>query len=262
MHKMKFDDLVSIMKKLRSPAGCPWDKKQSHLSIRESLIEETYELIDAINDNNIEHIKEELGDILLHVVFHAEIERAKKRFTIDDVTDAICQKLIRRHPHVFKNQKINGVQDVVDNWDRIKSEEKAGKERHFLMDRIPHSMPAVHKTKKILQVAYKEGFQWKHSSDLDSKLREEIEEFLVDVKKHRKPVDLEEEFGDILFVLVNIAREKKIDPESALNKANGKFIRRFNYIEDFLKKRGSKISNTDFSVLLKLWKKAKKKHKK
>ena len=261
MGKMKFDDLVSIMKKLRSPKGCPWDRKQTHLSIRESLIEETYELIDAINDNDMSHIKEELGDILLHIVFHAEIERAKGKFTIDDVTDAICQKLIRRHPHVFKNQKINGVSDVLKNWDEIKSGEKVGKERKFLMDRIPRSMPAVHRTKKILQIAYKEGFRWKHSSDLDSKLREEIGEFLVDVKKRRKPAELEEEFGDILFVLVNMAREKEIDPESALNKANGKFIRRFNFIEETLKKKGSKIRNTDFTILLELWKKAKKHHK-
>ncbi len=257
---MTFQDLVQIMKKLRSPKGCPWDKKQTHHSIRESLVEETYELIDAIDDNDMDHIKEELGDLLLHVVFHAEIERGKKTFSIDDVTDTICRKLIRRHPHVFMKRKVKSVDDVIRNWDEIKSQEKAGKERRNHLDRIPRSLPPMSKTKKILDIAYKEGFRWKHPSDLEKKIHEEVEEFLTDIRKKKKPLELEDEFGDIMFVLVNIAREKGVDPESALNKANRKFTRRFNHVEDELRKKGKKIRDSDFDTLLSLWKKAKKKH--
>lgn len=259
--KREFSDLVAIMRKLRSPKGCPWDRKQTHLSIRESLVEETYELIDAINDNDKPHIIEELGDLLLHVVFHAEIGRGKGQFDISDVIETICAKLVRRHPHVFGNVRADNAEAVVLNWEAIKAKEKAGLERKNLMDRVPRAQPAMLRTKKILDIAYKEGFKWRNRNDLERKLHEEVEEFLADIRHGKRGVKLEDEFGDILFVLVNLAREKGIDPESSLNKANKKFVLRFNHIEDHLRKEGKKIRETSFERLLGMWQLAKKRHK-
>jgi tetrapyrrole methylase family protein/MazG family protein len=258
--KRDFYDLVDIMRKLRSPQGCPWDREQTHSSIRESLLEEAYELIDAINENNRDHIVEELGDLLLHVVFHAEIGRGEGQFEIADVIESICAKLIRRHPHVFGNVRADNAGEVVRNWELIKAKEKAGLERKNLMDRVPRSQPAILSAKKILDIAYKEGFRWRDRRDLGRKLHEEVDEFLEDIRKGRKNAELEDEFGDILFVLVNIARENGIDPESALRKANRKFVLRFNHIENSLRKEGKRIRQTSFEKLLKMWQLAKRQY--
>lgn len=256
MKKYTINDLKKIIRKLRAPGGCPWDRKQTHASLRDNLVEETYEVIDAINKKDKEGLKEELGDLLLHIVFHADIEKEKDNFNFNDVTDMICRKLIRRHPHVFGNTRVDGVNDVIKNWEEIKSAEK--KDRKYLTDGIPDSMAAVPKAKKILNIAYKEGFRWKKTAPIMRKLREEIREFKADIRKGKKGKALEDEFGDMMFVLLILARQYEIDAESALQKANKKFVRRFNYIEKELKLKGRTMKESELKEMLEFWVRAKK----
>jgi MazG family protein len=190
------------------------------------------------------------------VVFHAEIERQKGRFDFDDVAEAINRKLIRRHPHVFGTRKVRGPADVVRNWDVIKKAEKTG--RRYLMDKVPRSLPPLSRCRKILDVAYKAGFKWKKPADVPKKLREEVGEFLANIRSVRtSAAELEKEFGDILFVLVNIARDRGVDPELSLNRTNNKFIGRFNRVEAELGRRKKKFGDVRFAELLALYRKAK-----
>lgn len=251
------DVLLGIMSRLYGPGGCPWDREQTHSSLRRYLVEETFEFIDAVDRKDAEQMKDELGDILLQVVFHAEIERRKGTFDFDDVADAIVRKLVRRHPHVFGTGKVRGPADVLRNWEEIKKGEKAGRERRFLMDKVPRSLPPLARCRKILDTAYKAGFTWKKPGDVPKKLREEVGEFLANLRRRAPQAELEKEFGDILFVLVNLARDRGVDPELALNRTNDKFIRRFNHVEAELGRANRKFRDARFEELLSLYRKAK-----
>lgn len=252
-----FDDLVEIMKLLRAPGGCPWDAEQTHESIRKSFIEETYEVIEAINkkDNNL--LCEELGDCLLQVVFHAEIERENGTFDINNVTDGICKKLIERHPHVFGDVTVHSSDDVLDNWDTIKRRSKGQKTQGSAMEKIPKELPALMRAQKIQEKAKKAGFDWDDVSGAYEALGGEIEE-LRQASEEKDPAHILEELGDVLFSCVNIARFLDVDAEQALTDSNDKFIRRYLLVEKLATERGVDMKNASLSELDALWNEAKK----
>lgn len=249
--------LISIMAKLRSKDGCPWDIEQNHDSLKENLLEETYEVLDAINSKNKDHMCEELGDLLLQVVFHSQIAKENNDFDIEDVANGICEKLIRRHPHIFGDTKVDNADEVVDNWEQIKKEEKKLKNKEqktSALDGVIKSMPALMVAQKISKKAVRVGFEWPNFETLKECLYSEIDEFQeeYDVQDQEK---MEEELGDILFALVNVARWNKIDAEQALIKANNKFIKRFTTMEKLAQKP---LEEYNFQEYDDLWKKAKK----
>lgn len=249
MNNREFKALVEVMNRLREE--CPWDKKQTFDSLKSNTIEECYELIDAIGNRDFSNIKEELGDVLLHIVFYSKIAEEQGEFTIDDVIEGINEKLIRRHPHVFGTTKVSGTDDVVKNWEQIKKTEKT--ERKGTLDGVPSALPALIKAYRIQQKAASVGFDWEKAHDVLSKIKEEIEEFEqeVDVQNREK---MEQEMGDVLFSLINCARKFGIDPENALEKTNKKFISRFNYIEDSC---SGNINRLTLQEMDELWQKAK-----
>ncbi len=252
---MEIKNLVDVIKKLRSPEGCPWDRKQTPESLIPQLLEEVYELIDAIYEKDSEKIKEELGDVLLHIVFQAVFLEEKNQFTIEDVIKEIVDKIIRRHPHVFANKKINSIEELNITWEKIKAKEK-GKENRGILDGIPNSLPALMYAYKVTKKVQKVGFDWPDLANLFEKLNEEFLEFEEAlISKNKKSI--EEEFGDILFMLVNLARKLKINPEEALMKTNKKFIKRFKFIEENLKKENLEFNEVDLEYMDKLWEKAK-----
>ena len=253
---MELKDLVDVIKKLRSPDGCPWDRAQTPESLIPQLLEEVYELIDSIYEKNSEKIKEELGDVLLHIVFQAVFAEEKNQFTIDDVIKEIVEKIIRRHPHVFQNRKIEKVEELNVMWEEIKAKEK-GKEDRRLLDGIPKSLPSLMYAYKITKKVQKVGFDWPDLANLFEKLEEEFNEF-EEALLSRNQKEMEEEFGDILFMLVNLARKLNINPEEALRKTNKKFEKRFRFIEDNLKKKGLNFSDVNLEYMDNLWEKAKK----
>ncbi|MGN1195721.1 MAG: nucleoside triphosphate pyrophosphohydrolase [Acutalibacteraceae bacterium] len=251
-----FDDLVEIMKILRSPGGCPWDAEQTHESIKKSFIEETYEAIEAINKKDNELLCEELGDCLLQVVFHAEIEREKGSFDISHVTDGICKKLIERHPHVFVDVSVNGSDDVLSNWDTIKRKSKGQKTQGSAMEKIPKELPALMRAQKIQEKAKKDGFDWDDISGAYDALYGEVEE----LKQAAESGDfalVQEELGDVLFSSVNIARFLDVDAEEALTISNDKFIKRYLVVEKLAAERSIDMKSTPLDELDKLWKEAK-----
>ncbi len=253
---MKIDKLVEVIKKLRSPNGCPWDREQTSKSLIPQLLEEVYELIDAIYENDYEKIKEELGDVLLHIVFQTILAEEKEKFSLEDVVKEIVEKIVRRHPHVFGNQKISSIEELNITWEKIKSQEK-GKENRGLLDGIPKSLPSLMYAYKITKKVQKVGFDWPDLANLFEKLDEELQEFeeaLIEKDKE----NIEEEFGDVLFMLVNLARKLKINPEEALIKTNRKFLKRFKYIEEKLKDKNLKFSDVSLEEMDKLWEEAKK----
>ena len=253
---MEIKELVNVIKKLRSPEGCPWDRKQTPKSLIPQLLEEVYELVDAIYENNKEKIKEELGDVLLHIVFQAVFAEEKKDFTMDDVIKEIVEKIIRRHPHVFGNKKINSIEELNITWEKIKANEK-GKENRGLLDGIPKSLPALMYAYKITKKVQKVGFDWPDVANLYEKLEEEVTEF-EQALINKDIENIEEEFGDILFMLVNLARKLNINPEEALMKTNKKFIKRFKFIEENLKKENLNFEDVNLEYMDNLWEKAKK----
>ncbi len=253
--EVKFIKLVKIIDKLRSKKGCPWDKKQNFKSIKEPLLEESYEIIDAINSRDYNKLKEELGDLLIQIVFLSRLAKEKKRFNVYNVIDNAIKKLIRRHPHIFGKIKVKGTKDVLKNWEQIKRAEKS--ERKYILDDIPEILPALLKAKKVQNKVSRFGFDWERIDGPVEKLKEEIDEFLQAVKANRKR-RIEEEIGDILFSVVNIARFYHINPEEALNSTVKKFIKRFNFIEDSLKKIGKSISESTIDEMDYYWEKSKK----
>ncbi len=253
---MEIKELVNVIKKLRSPEGCPWDKKQTPKSLIPQLLEEVYELVDAIYENDKEKIKEELGDVLLHIVFQSVFAEEKKDFTMDDVIKEIVEKIIRRHPHVFGNKKINSIEELNITWEKIKANEK-GKENRGLLDGIPKSLPALMYAYKITKKVQKVGFDWPDVANLYEKLEEEFSEF-EQALINKDIENIEEEFGDILFMLVNLARKLNINPEEALMKTNKKFIKRFKFIEENLKKENLNFEDVNLEYMDNLWEKAKK----
>ena len=246
------EELIAVIAKLRAPDGCQWDREQTHSSLRPNMLEEAYEAVDAIYDNDMLHLKEELGDVLLQVVLHAQIASEEGAFTIEDVAKGIKDKLIHRHPHVFGDTKVNSTKDILDNWDKLKAEEK--KHRKSAMDGISKAQSALMSAQKISKKAVKTGFEWPDEESLYDCIYSEFEEF-KDAKKEGNREHMEEEFGDILFAVVNLARWNKIDAEQALLKSNKKFMTRFRKMEELATKPLTEYSFEEFDEL---WRKAKK----
>lgn len=254
--KYNIDDLLQIMTILRSPGGCPWDREQTHMSIKKDFIEETYEAIEAINKDDKDLLREELGDVLLQVVFHCEIEREKSVFDFSDVTDELCRKLIERHPHVFGEVKVDGTDEVLTNWDNIKRKSKGQKTQGSSMVKVPKELPALMRSQKIQSKAKKAGFDWDDMSGAFEALESEIKELKEAIGK--KDADsIEEEFGDVLFSCVNVARFIGVDSEEALTRSNEKFIERFLQVERLAEERNIDMKNTPIEELDELWKEAK-----
>lgn len=252
-----FNRLREIIAELRGPVGCPWDKKQTHETLREYAIEEVYELIEAIDLKDDEGIIEELGDILLQVMLHSQIGEDDGFFTVDDVIRTITDKMIHRHPHVFAEKSVDSADEMTKSWDAIKREEK-GDVRQSLLDGIPDGLPALAKAAKLQEKAGKAGFEWDDAADIWEKLREELDEVHAAVEKEDE-TNIAEELGDVLFVLANISRYYKINPELALNQTNRKFRSRFTYIEKQLEEQDKDIYQTSLEEMDYYWNQAKRK---
>lgn len=247
----KFQELADIMKKLRKE--CPWDREQTHDSIKGATIEETYELIDAIDLKDYEEMKAELGDLLLHILFHSVIAEENKKFNIDDVIDTIREKLIRRHPHIFGSVKVNGTEDILKNWEEIKLSEG----RESVLEGVPKNLPSLARAYRLQEKASKVGFDWENKNDVWKKVIEEIDE-MHEMEKNGNEQKLEEELGDVFFALTNYARFLGINPENALRLTNEKFISRFQYVEEKIKESGKKISESTLAEMDKYWEESKK----
>jgi len=262
MTENKFNDFVDIVKRLRKE--CPWDREQTNDSIKAATIEEAYEVVEAIEKKNYDELKNELGDLLLHVAFHTIIASENNDFTIDDVIDSIREKLIRRHPHVFGEVKVSGSEEVKKNWEEIKMTEG----RDSLLDGVPEMLPALQRAHRLQEKAAKVGFDWEKKEDVWKKVIEEIEEMheiekiksntLTDESDEELFNKLEDEFGDVFFALVNYSRFLGINPENALRRTNAKFIKRFGYVEDKIKSLGKKLSESDLEEMDKYWEESKK----
>ncbi len=245
-----FNRLLDIMDDLREK--CPWDKKQTMESLRHLTIEETYELGDAILDNNLDEVKKELGDVLLHIVFYAKIGSETKNFDIADVCNSICEKLISRHPHIYGNISVKNADDVKRNWETLKLKE--GKKS--VLEGVPNSLPALVKANRIQEKVAGVGFDWEHPNQVWEKVEEELLEFKTEVKKNNKDA-IESEFGDVLFSMVNYARFLKINPENALERTNKKFIKRFKYLEAKAKAINKPLKDMTLSEMDVFWEEAK-----
>ena len=252
--KEKYDinDLLEIMRSLRAPGGCPWDAEQTHESIRKNLIEETYEVVEAIDKKDSGMLLEELGDLLMQVVFHAQMEEEKGVFNFDDVADGVCKKLIERHPHVFGEVEVSGVDDVLDNWDAIKRRKKGQKKGSEPMLSVPRELPALMRAAKIQQKASAVGFDWPDVSGAYDKIIEETQELRKAVESGVQD-DVIEELGDLLFSVVNVSRFLKCDAEEALTAASDKFINRFIRVEQLAKENGVDMEKASLEELDKLW---------
>ena len=246
------EELIRVIAILRSPEGCEWDRKQTHQSLRPNMIEEAYEAVEAISEGDIAGIREELGDVLLQVVLHAQIAKDNGDFDIEDVAKELTDKLIHRHPHVFGNVKVNSTEDILNNWDALKKEEKP--ERTSAMDGITKAQSALMSAQKISKRAVKTGFEWDCEESLLDCIKSEYEEFAQAVASGDKSA-MEDEMGDIFFATVNLARWYKIDAEQALLGANRKFITRFRKMEELATKPLEEYSYEEFDLL---WKQAKK----
>jgi tetrapyrrole methylase family protein / MazG family protein len=249
--KHAYDELVEIVRRLRKE--CPWDREQTHESIRQNLIEEAYEVIDAIDAGDSDELKKELGDLLLHVVFHAVIAEESNKFTLDEVVSLIAEKLIRRHPHIFGDTVVNGKEDVIRNWEKIKLEEG----RNSVMDGVPSALPALVRALRLQEKASKVGFDWEKKDDCWEKVEEEITELKSAVERNTDQLTIEDEFGDLLFSLVNYSRFLKINPEDALRKTNQKFITRFQIIENTLREQGKDLHRSTLEEMDRIWETAK-----
>ena len=247
-------DLEEIVRLLRAPGGCPWDREQTHQSLRRGMLEEAYEVVEAIDQGSPEHLKEELGDVLLQVVFHADIERDAGRFDLDDVADGICKKLIYRHPHVFGDVQVSGTGEVLSNWEELKRREKGQATNTDALEAVARSLPALWRAEKVQKKAAKAGFDWPEVSGALDKLSEELAELRAAVAAG---TNVEEELGDLLFSAVNVARFVKTDPEEALSSACDKFIRRFRLVEQAAAQSGQAMEDMDLEELDKLWEQAK-----
>lgn len=245
-----FQRLLNIMDDLR--AQCPWDKKQTMQSLRHLTIEETYELGDAILDNDLQEVKKELGDLLLHIVFYAKIGSETGDFDIADVANGVCDKLIIRHPHIYGDVKVNDEEDVKRNWEKIKLKEG----NKSVLGGVPKSLPALVKASRIQDKAAGVGFDWDNIDDVFAKVKEEIEELHAEVKA-QKHTAIEAEFGDVLFSLINYARFLKVNPEDALERTNKKFIARFQYLERKAAESGKSLRDMTLAEMETYWQEAK-----
>jgi tetrapyrrole methylase family protein/MazG family protein len=250
-----FDRLVEIVKQLRSPQGCPWDREQNLYSIKEHFMEEAYELLDALDNKDEKNIREELGDVLFHVVFHSEMAESEAGFDINDVLEVINEKLVRRHPHVFGDETVNCTEDVLVKWDEIKAEEKKDERKSFF-DGVPFSMPPIRRARKLQEKARKAGFDWEKPEDCLDKVREEFSEFEESLKSGVKD-EIEHEMGDLIFAVVNMARFAGVCADEALRKCNERFITRFDYIGKRLAEKGLAYEDVTLTDMDKLWNEAK-----
>ena len=251
------EDLIDIVEILRSPEGCPWDREQDHKSIRRDFLEETYEVIEAINKDDKDLLLEELGDVLLQVVFHTQIEREKGTFQLSDVADGVCKKMIERHPHVFGEVKADTSEQVLENWDVIKKRTKQQKSQTESMLSIPREFPALMRADKVQKKAAKVGFDWDSVDGAFDKVAEELNELKAAVKNNDCE-NMHEELGDLLFSVVNVSRFIGVDSEESLTGATDKFIDRFSKVEKLAQEKGLNMKETELSELDKLWDLAKK----
>ncbi|HIJ94915.1 MAG TPA: nucleoside triphosphate pyrophosphohydrolase [Desulfuromonadales bacterium] len=253
--KTTFDQLLAIMRRLRAPGGCPWDAEQTHESLTRYLLEETYEVIEAIDEKSPQHLKEELGDLLLQPVFHAAIAEEAGEFTIDDVVSTLCEKLIRRHPHVFGDMDITDSSAQIENWERIKKQEK-GMERASALSGVPSCLPALLRAHKVSEKAARVGFDWEHSDQVHAKVLEELHEF-EEAWAGGDPTRMEDELGDLLFAIVNLGRFLSLNPEEALRKTISRFQKRFEHVENTLISKGVQMQDATLAEMDILWEQAK-----
>ena len=255
--RYNFDDFVKIITALRSPDGCPWDREQTHESIKLNFIEETYEVIEAINKKNPDMLREELGDVMLQVALHSEMERENGNFDIDDVIHDVVYKLVVRHPHVFGDVVAENGEEALSSWDAAKEKTKGNRKTGEIMDSIPRELPALMRAQKIQKKAAKVGFDWDSADGAFDKLDEEINELKIAVS-HGDSTEIEDEFGDVLFSAVNISRFLKVDSEEALTGATDKFVSRFKEVEKLANETGVDMKSASIEELDALWDKAKK----
>jgi tetrapyrrole methylase family protein/MazG family protein len=260
-----FDELIDVMAWLRAPGGCPWDREQTYASLAQYLLEESYETFDAIQEaeasGDTANLREELGDVLLQVVFHSTIAAEKGDFTIDEVVSGVTEKLILRHPHVFGEAELETAQDVLSNWDELKKAQrlatgKKEKPKDSILDEVPVHFPALLEALKLTKKAAKAKFDWENAEQIFDKLNEETDE-LKDAIKENDAGKISEEIGDLLFVVVNLARKYEIEPETALKMTNRKFRQRFAFIEKQLKARGKMLEESDLEEMDALWNESK-----
>lgn len=253
--------LRAVMHRLRSPGGCPWDAEQTHESLVSNLIEETYETVDTIRRGDIDHMKEELGDVLLQVVFHSEIAEGNGHFTFDDVARGISDKLVRRHPHVYAQSDASDSEAVLKQWDEIKAQEKKDKPAKTYLDGVGEGLPALLRAAKIQKKAAKVGFDWPDAVSIMSKIQEELEEVQEELDSHSEgstpSEELKNEIGDLLFVIVNLARKLKLNPEELVDRTNLKFINRFGRMEKQLEQQGVSLSEAALEQMEQEWVKQK-----
>ncbi len=250
------EDLLRLITVLRSPGGCPWDMKQTHESIKKNFIEETYEVVEAINKKDTAGLREELGDVLLQVLLHCEMEKEKETFDFNDVVNELCQKLVVRHPHVFGDKSAADSAEALERWDEIKLKTKGMKKQSESMLKVPREFPALMRAQKVQQKAAKAGFDWNSSDGAFQKLHEEINE-LENALSEKDKAHIDEEFGDVLFSCVNVSRFIGADSEEALTGATDKFIGRYLIVEKLAQERGIDMKNSSIDVLDSLWDEAK-----
>ncbi len=248
----RFESLVEIIARLRAPDGCPWDKEQTHRTLRANLLSECYEVLEALDEEDAAALCEELGDLLLQIVLHAQIAKDDKEFEISDVIKSIATKIIRRHPHIFGTKKVRDAEEVMHNWEVLKKEER--EEGTSMLEGVPKDMPALAYAYEISRRAVRVGFEWENIEGVLDKLAEEIRE----IKDARDREEKEREYGDLLFTLVNVARWEGIDAEAALREANRKFFRRFSRMEKICQERGLDLASLSFKEKDALWEEAKK----
>jgi len=251
-----FVRLVEIMATLRGPTGCPWDREQTPDTLKPYLVEETYEVLEALEAKNLHDFKEELGDLLLQIVFHSQIMAEAGEFTIEDVAQAIGDKLVRRHPHVFGDIKVKNAEEVVQNWVKIKAQEKAGKADRSVLAGVPHGAPALIQAQRLGEKASRVGFDWNSAQEVFHKVEEEVQELSATLS-NATPEHQEHELGDLLFALTSLARHLNIDAETALRKAGKRFSARFRHIEKKLDEQNQDIHHTSLARLEELWQEAK-----
>ena len=249
-YKDKYDlnDFIHIIDVLRSPGGCPWDIKQTHESLKRNAVEEAYEVCDAIDEGSMEHLREELGDLLMQVIFHASIEKERGGFDLDDVSDEAVKKLVHRHPHVFADVKADTPDEVLANWDAIKRADRGQQSVASAMDGIPRGLPGLMRSEKIQNKAAKVGFDWLEVSGAMDKLREEVGELQEGIDAGDIE-NIKEELGDVLFSAVNVARFYKLDSEELMHSACAKFIRRFKYLEEHAAEKGMRLEDMSLGQL-------------
>jgi MazG family protein len=259
-----FDELVNVMARLRAPGGCPWDREQTYESLAPYLLEEAFESFDAIqeaSEGKTENLREELGDLLLQIIFHSQIAEERRDFTIEDVCAGITKKMILRHPHVFGDKKFDTANDVLNNWDELKKAEreitkKKEKTKDSILDEVPLAFPALIEANKLTRKAAKVGFDWENTREIFDKFDEEINELKNAISKNENK-NIEEEIGDLLFVVVNLARKLDVEPETALKKTNRKFRQRFKFVETELKNGGKSLEESNLEEMDALWNEAK-----